>query len=78
MFDDIKFKADCTSCGEGLDSFQSKDGNCVLSNLTPEELVDIVEKNDEGNVAIFYDLCSCGVMNHYKVTKNEPYTIERA
>lgn len=39
MFDDIKYEAPCPICGKALTGWQSKDGDCTLSKLTPAELV---------------------------------------
>ena len=60
MFDYVKYEAPCQSCGEPVTGFQSKAGDCTLSELTPEELFKI----DSG--AHFYSSCdSCGIWNEY-------------
>ena len=38
MYDEVKFKIDCPYCGEPAGLFQSKDGNCTLDILKPEEV----------------------------------------
>lgn len=61
MFDHIKFEANCINCGEKLTDFQSKDGPCILENLSPAQLVVLA-----GGRANFYDYCdNCKFMNEY-------------
>ena len=36
MFDIVQYKAKCWRCGEELTDFQTKDGCCTLSDLTPK------------------------------------------
>jgi len=33
MFDSINFKIKCSECGNVIDDFQSKDGDCLLNTL---------------------------------------------
>jgi hypothetical protein len=54
MFDWIEYKHDC-ECGEPLEGFQSKDGDCVLATLQPSDV--------EG----FYTACDdCGKWHDFK------------
>ena len=49
MFDDVKLEIKCPECGEVVNRFQSKDGECVLAEL------------DFWEVDNFYDYCEkCG------------------
>ena len=45
MFDEIHFKTQCPKCGADVDGFQSKDRDCTMALLSP---------NDVGN---FYASC---------------------
>ena len=38
MFDDVNFKMNCPNCGQEVDDFQSKDRECTLSTLEPDEV----------------------------------------
>ena len=64
MYDCVKYKMDCPECGKKLDSFQSKDGKCMLAQI------EFWEVNN------FYDLCgNCGAwieFNRIKPRKREP------
>jgi hypothetical protein len=67
MFDQIIYDeapVPCYNCGKGqLDDFQSKDGPCTLSRLTPGQLVVLAR-----GPATIYDYCSlCRTMNYYLV-----------
>lgn len=57
MFDYVKYDAECSGCGKAITMFQSKDADCRLDVLAPED----VER--------FYDYCSCGVWNEFRVVK---------
>ncbi len=49
MFDYIEFEMPCPGCGAKINSFQSKDGECLLNTLKPID------------VNHFYDSCDkCG------------------
>ena len=49
MFDDVNFKMACPTCGHVLDSFQTKDADCDLSTVEPD------------NITNFYCACrNCG------------------
>lgn len=57
MFDYVKYKANCRKCGEPLDNFQSKDGECLLETIEPKD------------VKRFYTDCDkCGTWNEFEVT----------
>ena len=50
MFDRIKYEMDCPKCGYKVNSFQSKDAQCLLADL------------DFWEVDNFYDACgNCGL-----------------
>lgn len=38
MFDWVNVEMDCPYCGEKLKGFQSKDGDCVLDIVDPDDL----------------------------------------
>jgi len=66
MFDYVNYEMDCPTCGEKLDSFQSKDGRCVLETIEYWE------------VDNFYDYCdTCKVMVEFNRirTAKEPVPI---
>jgi hypothetical protein len=64
-FDWIKYECDCPYCDNKLVGFQSKDGDCGLSELEPED------------VDNFYTLCDhCDTWVEYVVTKIEPLELE--
>jgi len=70
MFDDVNVEIDCPKCGSTLNHFQSKDGNCELEKIDPE------------NVLSFYDFCTvCKLHVSFdrRVSKtpcrNTPYTL---
>lgn len=56
MFDYVEYAANCRLCDRPLAQFQSKDGECRLELLQPSA----VER--------FYEMCSCGAWNEFKVT----------
>ena len=35
MFDYVDYTMDCPQCGKSVSDFQSKDGPCLMSTLTP-------------------------------------------
>ena len=45
MFDYVNFKMPCPKCGTMVQSFQTKDGRCLMDRLEPD------------NVSNFYDVC---------------------
>lgn len=47
MFDYVRFKMACPSCGKELNDFQSKDGPCELKSIKAHHLNN------------FYDYCEC-------------------
>jgi hypothetical protein len=54
MFDYVRYEAPCWKCGTTLTDFQSKDGNCYMETVRPEE------------VQTFYSDCpKCKVWNEY-------------
>ena len=58
MFDYVKFKAMCWNCGESLDEFQTKDGDCNLRWILPKRI-------PSGS---FYASCfKCKAWNEYDV-----------
>jgi len=58
MFDNVIYKANCKRCGKPLGDFQTKDGDCVLEDLTPDK------------ISNFYTSCdSCNAWNDFKVNK---------
>ena len=58
MFDYVRYEAPCKKCGELLQNWQSKDGDCDLKRLQVKD------------VNTFYDNCKvCGTRNEYKVSK---------
>jgi len=67
MFDYIKYECKCPVCEETLNSFQSKDHDCLLHTLNPED------------VSNFYDYCeTCNTFVMFewvkvKNKKNEKY-----
>jgi hypothetical protein len=38
MFDYVEYEVDCPFCGEELSGFQSKDGECSLATIKPEDV----------------------------------------
>jgi hypothetical protein len=38
MYDDVVLEMKCPKCGEPIDDFQSKDGDCILEKLQPYEI----------------------------------------
>ena len=38
MFDYVHFEMDCPTCGEKVNSFQSKDSNCFMETIEPDTL----------------------------------------
>ena len=56
MFDYVKYSAPCKKCGEILDEWQSKDGDCWMVTVEPKD------------VREFYADChKCGTWNEYEV-----------
>jgi len=35
MYDNVNFEMDCPICGERVDDFQTRDGDCLLKTLSP-------------------------------------------
>ena len=65
MFDYVKYSAPCRGCGEIINEFQSKDGECLLQELTPNEVMN------------FYAMCpKCKMWNEFKV-KHKDYEVIR-
>ena len=64
MFDYVEYEAPCYKCGHILTEWQSKDGPCLLEDLTISD------------VSYFYESCSkCSAWNEYNV---EPARVLRA
>jgi len=38
MYDNVNFKCSCPKCGAKVQGFQTKEGPCILSTLTPFEI----------------------------------------
>lgn len=50
MFDYVEYECECPACGTKVEDFQSKDGDCTLDTLQPDE------------VRNFYSSCkNCGI-----------------
>jgi len=65
MFDYINHQVNCPECGSVVDSFQSKDGVCMLSSLEFWE------------VDRFYDSCdSCGAWIEYYIKPQKRQKLE--
>lgn len=67
MFDYIEYTELCWKCGEPLKDFQSKDGPCLMSTLSP------------ANVHYFYTSCDnekCKAWNEFSVVVTG-YRVER-
>lgn len=74
MFDWVKYEAECQKegCNNVLTQWQSKDGYCVLNNLTPEKLLE-----QGGGYSTFYDSCSeCGTWNTFTIIPPTPMRIK--
>jgi len=62
MFDYVKYKAPCWKCGTELSNFQSKNGECLMNTVTPQQL----------GVGSFYTGCpKCRAWNEYDVIPKE-------
>lgn len=48
MFDEVNFEMPCPNCGARLDSFQTKDLDCTMDKVEPD------------NLREFYTSCKCG------------------
>lgn len=80
MFDYVVYpETVCRTCGEPVTEYQSKDGECELKHLTPEQLL-FQSGEDE---AFFYGYCDrdwntkpyphC---NNFKITAPTPLKVE--
>lgn len=70
MFDTVIFEAPCQSCGVVINGFQTKDGDCVLAEITVHELFKKAGK------ARFYTSCEhCGVWNEYRLEPSDGFTV---
>ena len=59
MLDYVAYKAKCRKCGNMLDDWQSKDGDCLMDTIHPEA------------VNLFYTSCNeCGAWNKCIVNKD--------
>lgn len=69
MFDDIKLlePVPCPDCGEPLMDFQSKDGDCCMSTITPHDL-------RFAEIRRFYTSCGkCGRWVEYRRKPSPPF-----
>ncbi|WP_367582337.1 hypothetical protein [Tsukamurella tyrosinosolvens] len=69
MFDDIKFTMYCPMCGEEISGFQSKDGDCALSRLTPTELA--AEGDLQKGVTMYTSCEKCATWTEVKFSRHE-------
>ena len=53
MFDYVHFKMKCPNCKELLETFQTKDAGCHMSEIEPD------------NINKFYTSCTCGYWIEY-------------
>lgn len=61
MFDEITYEAPCPWCGATITGWQSKDGECELSTLTPQELHEEAHGPEGTDPITFYTGCrECG------------------
>jgi hypothetical protein len=66
MFDYVQFEDTCPKCNQPLSDFQTKDNDCVLDTLHPQD----IER--------FYTSCEhCNLWIEYKVHKTFTLIIER-
>ena len=82
MFDTIVYaESDCFVCGEPVTNYQSKDGDCELQTLTPEQLLAQSEENETS----FYGYCHDDDWNNgdphhqnlFVIVPPQPLTIKR-
>ena len=73
MFDYVNCEIECSKCGKMNTNFQSKNRECRLRLIEPDEVDD------------FYSYCDCGniitlnrehIEDKEKKTREEPYTLE--
>ena len=65
MYDNVNYKCDCPYCGAKLYRFQSKDGDCLLDDLEPEDVYN------------FYTSCKvCRKWVEFAVVDIEPLEVE--
>ena len=72
MFDTIIYEStECHQCSEPVVSYQSKDGNCELQDLTPAELL---EQSGESR-AHFYGYCHDDDWNNGQPHHRNEFTV---
>jgi hypothetical protein len=65
MYDYVYYKTTCPGCDEMLDDFQSKDGDCLLDILQPQD------------VEFFYTSCDkCNEWVEFQVISKEPLELK--
>ena len=65
LFDYVGYRGKCYRCGTKINSWQSKDGECLMENISIKD------------VRRFYTHCAgCGTWNEYRVIV-EKYRLER-
>ncbi len=55
MYDNIRYKMNCPKCGAKVDTFQSKDGPCMLSELDFWEVNNFYTDCDKCDTWIEFD-----------------------
>ena len=69
MFDNIEYECDCPTCGQRVTDFQSKDGDCALDNLKPEQVTTWYSSCDKCRTWIEFKW----VVTHKMVMSFRPY-----
>ena len=63
MYDNVDYEMICPVCGDKIDSFQTKNGECVLRTLTIQQIPD---------KGYFYSSChKCGLFVEFQKHSNQ-------
>ena len=69
MYDYVNFEMYCPFCGTTVDSFQSKDGECMLNKVDPTEIRNMYSRCPSCNKWI-------ELSRKYKEPRKDAYTLD--
>ena len=65
LFDSVNYKAKCPNCGANIDTWQTKEGACILELLEPWE------------VKYFHGSCECGAWIEARVNAEVEHIVKK-
>lgn len=71
MFDFVHYKWDCEKCGKPLTEFQSKDRECIMTTLKPDQIDNFYSVCDHCNTWHEFETNRVCISTDIKVTVEE-------